>query len=257
MERLQTSEQRVLDTINAVGAALGAAPLEALYDLFEVEEDILATLPELDHYRGRSNARYRGPIFDAGDGEEPHWPQGDSKKIFVYLRPTSRAFRPFASILRKAKLRTLWFAPGLPADAIEQLQSPSLRFVSRPLRISETASSADLAILHGGHGTTAAMLLGGVPLIVVPENIEQLLLARNVATLRAGAMVYPQGLGSSLIPFVSGFLRNETLFAQARAFAAKYKDRDQSKELGKVTRSIEQLTRPQRPETSKQLVTFV
>jgi UDP:flavonoid glycosyltransferase YjiC (YdhE family) len=254
MDRLQTSEQRVLDTINAVCRVLGAAPLEALYELFEVEEDILATLPELDHYRSRSNGRYWGPIFDADEGEEPEWPQGSGQKVFVYLRPTSRAFRPFASILRKARLRTLWFAPGLPADAIEQLQSPSLTFVSKPLRIPEVTTSADVAILHGGHGTTAAMLLGGIPLIVVPENIEQLLLARNVASLGAGAVIHPQGLGSGLVSFASGFLRNESLSVQARAFAAKYKDRDQSKELNEVIRSIDKLIKPKRSASPKQFL---
>jgi hypothetical protein len=83
---------------------------------------------------------------------------------------------------------------------------------------------------------------------------EQLLLARNVASLGAGAVVYPQGLGVGLAPFVSSFLRNEASFAQARAFAGKYKNRDQSKKLSEVIRSIDQLIRRPRSESSKGLL---
>ena len=88
-ERLEASEQRALDTANAALRAIGTRPLDAFHELFDVEENILATLPELDHYGARHDARYWGPIYEADEGDEPRWPEGEGKKVFVYLRPTS------------------------------------------------------------------------------------------------------------------------------------------------------------------------
>jgi len=167
-ERLGASEQRALDTANAALRAIGAAPLRVFHELFDVEENILATLPELDHYGARPNVRYWGPISDNADGTEPCWPDGRGKRLFVYIRPNSPAFRPLAGALREASLRTLWFAPGLSTDAVATLQSSSLRVARDPLAIAAVARSADGAILHGGHGTTAALLLRGVPLVLLP-----------------------------------------------------------------------------------------
>jgi UDP:flavonoid glycosyltransferase YjiC (YdhE family) len=60
--RLERSEERALDTANAVMRALSGEPLRYFHDLFDVEENILATLPELDHYVVRKGVRYWGPI---------------------------------------------------------------------------------------------------------------------------------------------------------------------------------------------------
>ena len=178
-ERLERSEQRALDTANAVMRALGGEPLHFFHDLFDVEENILATLPELDHYGARDGVRYWGPIYEAEDGHEPRWPSDQGTKVFVYLRPSSPAFEPLAQSLRKEQnLSSLWFAPGLPAETCRALGSESLSFVVAPVRIASVVARAGLAILGAGHGTCAAMMLGGIPTLLVPTNAEQRLLAR-------------------------------------------------------------------------------
>ena len=96
LKRLEASELRALETANVTLRAIDAEPLGVFHELFDVEENILATLPELDHYGPRANVRYWGPLYDANEGAEPQWPEGGGKKIFVYLSPTSSAFRPFA-----------------------------------------------------------------------------------------------------------------------------------------------------------------
>jgi UDP:flavonoid glycosyltransferase YjiC (YdhE family) len=239
LERLEAGEQRVLDTANAALRAIGTDPLAAFHELFDVEESILATLPELDHYGARPNARYWGPIFDNADGSEPHWPTGEGKKLFVYIRPNSAAFRPLAAKLRNTNLRTLWFAPGLSTDACVKLQRHSLRIVNNPLNIASVSRSADAAILHAGHGTTVALLLGGVPLLLLPEHVEQLLLARHVTMLGAGSTLNPRAPMPT--DTVDRFVGEASFSARAQAFASKYKKLDQSKQQADVLTRIEAL----------------
>jgi hypothetical protein len=185
--RLERSEERALDTANAVMRALSGEPLRYFHDLFDVEENILATLPELDHYVVRKGVRYWGPIYEAEDGHEPRWPAGEGKKTFIYLRPSSREFARLVEILRSQDdLRSLWFAPGLSSERCRSLGSKSLTFVVEPLRIASVIAKADIAVLGAGHGTCAAMMLGGVPMVLVPKNAEQRMLARTLESHSMG-----------------------------------------------------------------------
>jgi hypothetical protein len=95
------------------------------------------------------------------------------------LRPSSPGFEAVVEMLRKQKnLSSLWFEPGLSAERCRSLRSESLFFVVEPVRITSVVACAGLAILGAGHGTCAAMMLGGVPMLLVPQNAEQRMLAR-------------------------------------------------------------------------------
>ncbi len=245
-ERLEANECRALESANTALRSVGAPRLTALHAMLNVEADFLATLPELDHYRGRSDGEYVGPMHGER-GREAVWPAGEGKKLFVYLRPNSPAFGPLAKELRMAALSTLWFAPDLSPQLAAELQSPSLRFVALPLAISDIAA-ADAAICHAGHGTTAALLLAGVPLLLIPDNVEQMLLARNVASLGAAAVVTPEMLRHGFGQSVSQFFANDIVRTRAKAFAAKYKGLSSSQQLGLIISKIETLVtgRPRR-----------
>jgi UDP:flavonoid glycosyltransferase YjiC (YdhE family) len=188
MRRLEASEQRALDTANAVMRAVGGERLNFFCDLFDVEENILATLPGLDHYGARESVRYWGPLIE-DDGDMPRWPNGDGEKVFVYLRPSSPSFERIALALRVSPQKTLWFAPGLSAEAECRLRTESLSFVRRPQRMSSVVEKANLAVICGGHGTSAVLFTKGIPMLLVPQNVEQLLLSRRIEAWGAGRLV--------------------------------------------------------------------
>jgi len=239
-ERLVASEQRALDTANAALRALGAPPLDVFHDLLDVEENILATLPELDHYGARPHTEYWGPIFDDSNGIEPPWPDGEGKKLFVYIRPASTAFRPLIALLRRARLRTVWFAPGIRPDAISQLESPSLRIVREPVNVRQAAASASAAVLHGGHSTTAAMLLAGVPVLLLPEHVEQFLLGRNVAALGVGATLNVASPDAPLTSTLDRVIRDARYGTHTRNFSDTYERMSPWRVQAEIAAQIEQ-----------------
>ena len=222
--RLEASEARALEATNTALKALGAQPLGALHELFDVEEDILTTFPELDHYQGRQGARYWGPVFGDDKGAVPVWPEGEGKKVFVYIRPNTAAFKLLVAALSKIPARVLWFAPGLPAQTIQQLQTPSMRLLTNPLDTQQVAASADAAFLHAGHGTSAAMLLGGAPMLLFPQHVEQMLIARNVAALGAGLVAPRLEPRTDLAPVLARFLEAGEYKMCAETFAAQHQN---------------------------------
>ena len=102
------------------------------------------------------------------------------------------------------------------------------------------AAECDLAVLHAGQGATAAMLLAGKPILLLPLVLEQRLTADAVVRLGAGeraAANDPAAVGQKL----DGMLASDHYTAAARSFAAKYADFDPAAQVERMARRVEEL----------------
>jgi UDP:flavonoid glycosyltransferase YjiC (YdhE family) len=61
----------------------------------------------------------------------------------------------------------------------------------KPLRMSQVLKECNVVVCHAGHGTVAAALLAGRPLLVIPDLVERFLVARNAVKIGAAKMVNP------------------------------------------------------------------
>ena len=93
------------NALNEVLGSSGAAPLAGLADLFGDVEQMLCTLPELDHYGSRGAAAYWGPCFETQSGTQAEWPAGKGKRVLAYLHaalPQLDAFDPRIAFASRA-----------------------------------------------------------------------------------------------------------------------------------------------------------
>jgi UDP:flavonoid glycosyltransferase YjiC (YdhE family) len=256
-ERLADGERIVLQITNSVLADFGVKPMNALCDLLDVDEDFLCTFPELDHYPDRGPARYWGPAFTTDHGQEWAWPETQGKRVFAYLLAQYRDFEKILGVLRQVKGAVLVVAPGISKAMARKYQSPRMTITAQPVKLSGILPGCDLAICHGP-GTSAAMLLAGVPLLLLPVHVEQYLSAARVVGLGAGLMV-TQGLpGLPTAPeggapvaqkprepdyrmLLTRMLSRPVFARQARAFAARHADFDQAAQCEAMARRIEEI----------------
>lgn len=244
-EELAERERAALVVINGVLGAHGAKPLRRVADLFDVQEDFLTTFPELDHYPGRVGQRYWGPIFTEEEGEEPRFP-ADRRRAFVYLRATHPHFAPVLDALGELGFGCTVFAPALDDAMRKRFASEAIHFATSPVRIASLAGACELAVCHGGFSTTSAMLLSGVPLLLVPTHTEQLMTARNVARIGCGLHlpVTPDGQADEREPpDVRGALRrlveDPGFGARARAFASTWQHHDRRRTVDRIVDRLE------------------
>lgn len=241
-ERMQMTEQHVLDTLNHQLANQGQPALAGIGGLFTRADAVcLATFPELDHYPQRkgsniSSFEYAGVWSDLG-GDSPQWPEGDGPKVFAYLK-SFRALPKLLDHLGKSGYPCLVY---LAADADTHRRYPdNVRIVDSPLDMARVTRECDMAILHAGHGSTASVLLAGKPILQLPFNVEQFHTAKNTERLGAGVMA----MVSSAAEITRGFDRvvaDLTMPEAASRFADRHRNFDAAVSLKAVVNQIEVL----------------
>lgn len=239
MEAAQRDERDILGRINTLLQRWRLPQLDHVAELFHPsDEHLLATFAELDHYQGRTGARYCG-AWSSGFGKEPHWPAGRGKRIFAYLKPFQE-LPTLLNVLARSGCPAIVYLDGVPADVERQYQAPNVRYEHEPLDIQRVAQECDLAILNANHGTAVAMLLAAKPLLLIPIHVEQALLAN--AIMRLGA-----GLGAAatdpreIIEQLQRLLAGDPCGDGARRFAERYAGFDAERQLTAIANRLEEL----------------
>jgi UDP:flavonoid glycosyltransferase YjiC (YdhE family) len=88
---------------------------------------------------------------------------------------------------------------------------------------------------------TAGMLMAGVPLLLLPTQLERFLLAMRVAAMGAGIAVNPETPPPDYVTVIRSMLDAPGYRENARLFAKKYADFDQSGQQENIVARIEEI----------------
>jgi len=217
---LLADELAVLANANALLAEWGLPPMDRLMAIeSEVDEAIVTTFPELDHFGPRDGVRYAGPVSHLEREPEEAEDLGECR-VFAYLKPFPAMTAVF-EMLAEGELPSVVCCDRIEPEVRARYASPKLRFHDRLVDIDAAARACDVAILNAGHGATAAALLAGAPLLLVPLHLEQEILARRVEALGAGLAAGPAE-GARLGMQLWTLLEDDRYRRAARAFAAAH-----------------------------------
>ena len=211
------SEDLVLFNVNRVLRVLGAPPLERLAQVFQGARNVLTTVAELDHCGARPDAIYAGPLQDLPGGVAANWKGTTGPRVLVYLRGTGSIVDLVLQALEKIDAEVIAVLPevGRRPDVRAEIQ-----VFRQPVRFNGLLESADL-VIAAGIGTVTTASIAGVPVLVLPGNAEQAMLARRVTQTGAGMSV-DGGTAATVLDAIDRLLRDASFRTGARALAAKY-----------------------------------
>jgi UDP:flavonoid glycosyltransferase YjiC (YdhE family) len=239
-DQLLDREAEMLQHINRISLREGHFSCNSLQEVFKSDINLLATFPEMDHYRQRRNGCYIGPISMLDNGATIRWRARSSPRIFVYLRP----FPGIEAILEGLAgngAEVIAHIPGLD-DRIRALYTnTSLSIVISTIKLSEILADMDVAITHAGHGTACAVLLAGVPLLMIPTTIEQWLTSCNIEALGAGISMKRERVAETFVVALEKLLADHSYREGAKNLATKYAGYDQGRVIARIVNTIERL----------------
>jgi UDP:flavonoid glycosyltransferase YjiC (YdhE family) len=238
--RLADSEERVRRNATEVLLDLGAPPLLHFGELFDCDATLMAAFPGLDHYGERAGIRYRGPIFDLGQGAPALWADGEGPRVFAYLKPGYPGLERLLGALAGSGCRVLAHVPGIARALVDKFGSGRMRFSEAPIDMRSASAQCDAAICHGGQGTMSAMLLAGRPLLLLPMQMEQTMAAHRVTQVGAALSAMPDGVAGAARLLAR--LVGESSFREAAGrFGAAHAGHDQVALVTSVADELEAL----------------
>jgi UDP:flavonoid glycosyltransferase YjiC (YdhE family) len=178
-------------------------------------------------------------VWPGLDGPSPQWPDANGKRVFAYLKP----FRGLARLLdhmEHSGASVVVFTRA-ELDAARWARG-NLSIVREPLGMGAVAEQADLLVCHAGHGTIATALLAGIPLLLLPFQVEQYHNGKNVERLGAGMSLKVDDMQLAAEAF-SQLLDDPAFTAGAAAFANRYRDFSAAQALQSATQHLLELAR--------------
>jgi UDP:flavonoid glycosyltransferase YjiC (YdhE family) len=184
--RSRANEGRLLAAVNIVRAQQRGEAIDFFSDLFSGEHTFVCTLPEFDPYR-----RFRrGPtLWPFNIPDVPLGPlaaQRSGPTIFVYLPANHPALSVIISALNDLKVPSAIYVPGMTPQQLAKRCRPTVRIHGKPADLAHVLPNTSLLIHHGGLGTAYAGLLGGVPQLLMPFNLEHSITAAGLEQFGVG-----------------------------------------------------------------------
>ena len=151
--------------------------------------------------------------------------------MFAYIKSGYEDFeRVLQALHDEPSCVSLVYAAGITRKVARKYANPRMIVSLQPLRLSHLLPNCDLGVCHAGHGTIGALLHAGVPVLLLPTQVEQYLAALRVQQLGAGLLVQPSKKGegppstrgTDFGRLLSRLLDEPGFREKARAFASRY-----------------------------------
>lgn len=239
--KLVALEQSALHSINSVLNKFGHTSLGSVAELYDVQEPTLLTFPELDHFGPqRKDARYWGSIYSSFSTQKVNWPYGEGARLFAYLRRATPYVEAVLSVLSSSSYRSVVVCPDAPDIWLKKYNRGTLKTTRFFLDSDTFIYSTDVAITYGSHGLTAGFLRAGKPVLVLPTQIEQYLLAKRVEAMGAGCLMSPKDSLNNVEDSIRGLVQERPYSEAAKAFAQSSGGLGQDSVIEKIANRVSQ-----------------
>ena len=167
----------------------GLAQARAVGAILSLSRQALCTWPELDHFDREpgtadeaGTADFVGPIWnDLPEAQALAWPNKPGTKVLCYLTLTDRRYDFLWQALHMQGANVLVVSPAGIDWVCESTRGWGVTVIQRPVRLTNLLPECDAVIGHGGMGLTSMALHAGKPLMLLPLQLEQGLLAYQLA----------------------------------------------------------------------------
>lgn len=238
--QLLAGENRMLATVNELRADYGRRGHEQLFQAVRADVTLLTTVPELDHYPVRRGGHYIGPLPGVPAGRSVAWPEGHGSGIFCYLRPF-RELDMLLRVLKESGNRSIVVVPGCGRELYDRYHGDRLHIFGEPVMLPELLGGADLVVSHGGHTLASEAILAGVPVLALPTQVEQMMLAQALARQGIGKGIARNRLAARFADTLHGMVSDMSIKRRTRELARKYAAYDGGETLRRLVNTIERL----------------
>jgi hypothetical protein len=187
---LSSHESSVVKTIIKVCDHFKYDPVHYLSDMYRCDFSLMSCIPELDEYQRTPGATaYFHHYHDAGDLPRPRWSGNGGTKVFCYLKAHLPQTMTVLDILADGDFDAICYCAGLDSSLAEKYRRQGLKLYLEPVFLADMLSDAHIVVCHAGKELVSQSLRCGVPLLLLPGQLEQYHASVTIERLGAGLRV--------------------------------------------------------------------
>jgi UDP:flavonoid glycosyltransferase YjiC (YdhE family) len=192
--------------------------------ILRTDGDFLCAYPETDHYRDRGQATYYGSLGKTDGGIAVEWRPGAVRRVFAYIQPDKKVFLPAMQALFRLAVDfdVIVAAPKVSRDLGQQFLRPGFRLFDGPVLLDPLLPDCNLLVNHASSGISNTALCAGIPLLMLPGHIEQLMQARAIGRAGAGLGMTGEFSSNDILQTIGRLLNDPRYTQAARAMQARY-----------------------------------
>ena len=177
-------EAQLLANVNTVIAEFGMAPLAGLPEVYAASQTILRTIPLLDFYRADRDRPYFPPI-----ARPAQIPDQRGDEVFIYFSTIEFQEPALIEALCRLRLPRRAYLPAVPPDVADRLAASGMILEPAPVSMDQIAARSRVVLNAGQHGTLCLGLYAGLPQVCLPQHMEQMYHAEQIAQSGAGVVL--------------------------------------------------------------------
>ncbi len=228
LRQREKTDQQVITSINTILVNEKIEPISHVYELFDNSQALLTSFPELDCYQFRSEkVEYVGSLTQLGSGVHVEW-SGKKERVFIfaYIKPSYQKIGELLSVFKQIDAEAKVYIPGCLSKWKSEFESEQITISDQPYAIDEAIEQADITICHAGHDTVVHSLLAGKPLLLIPQYVEQLEIAKCTLTTGAALIIDSQDEEKQIQNKIEELCQNKAYRNNALSFSKRYAHMD-------------------------------
>lgn len=107
--------------------------------------------------------------------------------------------------------------------------------------LAQIFEDIDLIVSHAGHGITSPGFLAGIPMLIIPTNIEQLLMSRRIEGLVVGISITKERVDKDFQGVLQNVLSDNTYKEHSKIIKERYKEYDPVQKVDAIVSAVMQL----------------
>lgn len=183
--QIQLSDQQATHAMNQLLSQESVGLLKSLKDLWQ--DPFMYGDAALEYYDGVTRS-YQGMLLPEGGVTSPEWKHTGRPKVFAQVSADHKGLELILETLSGNAYDVLIHCVGLSADLLAKYSD--IRVMGDDLILKEAIEQADVCIVSK-FGAINRGLYAGTPMILIPENYEQLAYANRVSVLEVGLISMP------------------------------------------------------------------
>jgi UDP-N-acetylglucosamine transferase subunit ALG13 len=224
-DKLPNRSKQVIQVVNEYLTCNNEDPISNLGELYQTKLTAIVGQRTTDIYRQyRDNEVYLSlPDVDFGFYNHPAIEENNKLNVFAYLKQKGSHSDLTIKTLNHLQISGVCYYAGISEDDAKMLSTDKLLITHKPIAIHEIIKKVRSVICHAGRGLVNTTIRHGLPMILLPTQLEQRWTTKVLEKRQCAVGIYRETSEAVAIQKIEHFFSSTLYRDQAKALEDELK----------------------------------